>query len=129
MRNLVTGIGGIFLKAKDPQSLYAWYEEHLGMRQDAGAQAVPFAWKDAQTGEDAHTYLSLFKEDTKYFEPSTASVMINYRVSDMDALISELTSHGIKILGRQDEEYGRFAWIMDPEGNKVELWEPPKSKV
>ena len=77
---------------------------------------------------DAHTYLSLFKEDTKYFEPSTASVMINYRVSDMDALVSELTSRGIEILGRQDEDYGKFAWIMDPEGNKIELWEPPKKE-
>ena len=124
--NRVTGIGGIFIKAKDPKAMYEWYETHLGMRHDAGTQAVPFAWTDAQTGEGAHTYWSLFKDDSKYFEPSTASVMINYRVADMDAVVKALESEGIKILGRQDADYGRFAWIMDPEGNKIELWQPPK---
>jgi predicted enzyme related to lactoylglutathione lyase len=89
---------------------------------------VDFPWKDAETGEDAHTYWSLFKPDTKYMEPSTSSFMINYRVADMDAVVSALEAEGIKILGRQDDEYGRFAWIMDPEGNKIELWAPPKSR-
>ncbi len=128
MNNRVTGIGGIFIKAKDPKALYAWYEKNLGMRHDAGAQAVPFAWKDAVSGEDAHTYWSLFKDDTKYMEPSQAPFMINYRVADMDAIVSTLEAEGIKILGRQDEEYGRFAWLLDPEGNKIELWEPPRKK-
>ncbi len=122
----VTGIGGIFIKARDPKSLYAWYEKHLGMKYDAGVQSVAFPWKDAQTGEDAHTYWSLFNQETKYFDPSTADAMINYRVSDLGALLRALEAEGIHILGQQEEEYGRFAWIMDPEGNKIELWEPPK---
>jgi D-3-phosphoglycerate dehydrogenase len=125
MGKRVTGVGGIFFKAKDPKAMYAWYEKHLGMKHEP---VVDFPWKDAETGEDAHTYWSLFKPDTKYMEPSTSSFMINYRVADMDAVVSALEAEGIKILGRQDDEYGRFAWIMDPEGNKIELWAPPKSR-
>jgi D-3-phosphoglycerate dehydrogenase len=123
MGKRVTGVGGIFFKAKDPKAMYAWYEKHLGMKQEP---VVDFPWKDAETGEDAHTYWSLFKQDTKYMEPSSSSFMINYRVADMDAVVSALEAEGIKVLGRQDDEYGRFAWIMDPEGNKIELWAPPK---
>ncbi len=126
MTQRVTGIGGIFFKAKDPKAMYAWYEKHLGLNYVPEMQSVDFAWKDAQSGEEAHTYWSLFKSDTKYLEPSSSSFMINYRVLDMDAVVGALESEGVKILGRQDEEYGRFAWIMDPEGNKIELWAPPK---
>ena len=124
----VTGIGGIFFKAKDPKAMYAWYEKHLGMAKDAATHTVTFVSKDPQTGEEAHTYWSLFKQDTNYLEPSTSSFMINYRVADMDVVVSALEAEGVKILGRQDEDYGRFAWIMDPEGNKIELWAPAKSK-
>ncbi len=120
----VTGIGGVFFKAKDPKAMYAWYEKHLGLK--SGHGFVDFAWKDSETGEEAHTYWTLFKSDTKYLDPSTSPFMINYRVADMDAVVSALESEGVKILGRQDDEYGRFAWIMDPEGNKIELWAPPK---
>ena len=123
----VTGIGGIFIKAKDPKAMYAWYERHLGIKRDPAMQVVDFVSKDPQSGEEAHTYWTLFKQDTKYFEPSTASVMINYRVVDMDGVCAALESAGVKILGRQDEEYGRFAWVMDAEGNKIELWEPAKN--
>ena len=122
----VSGIGGIFFKAKDPNAMYAWYEKHLGMKQVPEAQSVDFVSKDSASGEEAHTYWSLFKQDTKYMEPSTSAFMINYRVSDMDALVKHLESEGIQILGREDVDYGRFAWIMDPEGNKIELFEPPK---
>ena len=122
----VTGIGGIFIKAKDPQAMYAWYQKHLGMEHMPDLHSVDFPWKDAGTGEDAHTYWSLFKENTDYFDPSKSAVMINYRVADMDAVVSALQAEGIEILGREDHEYGRFAWIMDPEGNKIELWQPPK---
>ncbi len=125
----VTGIGGIFIKAKDPQGMYAWYEKHLGVKYEPGIQSVDFPWKDAETGEEAHTYWSLFKENTDYFDPSKSAVMINYRVADMDAVVAALQAEGIEILGRQDEVYGRFAWIMDPEGNKIELWAPPKSSL
>ena len=123
----VTGIGGIFIKAKDPQVMYAWYQRHLGFAAFLPEHhSIDFPWKDAETGEEAHTYWSLFKENTDYFGPSKSAVMINYRVEDMDAVVSGLQSEGIEILGREDHDYGRFAWIMDPEGNKIELWEPPK---
>lgn len=125
MAKRVTGIGGIFFKAKDPKAMYAWYEKHLGF--ESGHGFVDFVSKDAETGEEAHTYWTLFKSDTKYLDPSTSPFMINYRVADMDATISALESEGVKILGRQDDEYGRFAWIMDPEGNKIELWAPAKN--
>ena len=122
----VTGIGGIFIKAKDPQAMYAWYLKHLGMKHMPDLHSVDFPWKDADTGEEAHTYWSLFQENTNYFDPSKSAVMINYRVADMEAVVSALQAEGIEILGREDYDYGRFAWIMDPEGNKIELWEPPK---
>jgi catechol 2,3-dioxygenase-like lactoylglutathione lyase family enzyme len=106
--------------------MYAWYEKHLGLKHDPGLQSVDFEWRDAESGAEAHTYWSLFKSDTKYLEPSSSPFMINYRVEDMDAVVRELESEGVKILGRQDEGYGKFAWIMDPEGNKIELYEPAK---
>lgn len=124
----VTGIGGIFFKAKDPKAMYAWYEKHLGLAKSPETHTVTFVANDPQTGEEAHTYWSLFKDDTKYLDPSTSPFMLNYRVAEMDALVAALESEGIQILGRQDDEYGRFAWIMDPEGNKIELFEPPKAK-
>ena len=123
----VTGIGGIFIKAKDPQSLYAWYQRHLWFTAfQPEHHSIDFPSKDAETGEEAHTYWSLFKQSSDYFDPSKSQVMINYRVEDMDAVVSGLQSEGIEILGREDHDYGRFAWLMDPEGNKIELWEPPK---
>lgn len=121
----VTGIGGIFFKARDPEALYAWYEKHLGLRRNAQAQAVVFEARD-ERGRVAQTIWSLFSSSTKYFEPSTAAFMLNYRVNDLDAVVAALREEGIEVLGREDYDYGRFAWIMDPEGNRIELWEPPK---
>jgi catechol 2,3-dioxygenase-like lactoylglutathione lyase family enzyme len=126
MDKRVTGIGGIFFKAKDPKAMYEWYAKHLGLNYQPEMQFVDFEWKDCQTGEEAHTYWSLFKNDTKYLDPSTSSFMINYRVADLDTAVCALESEGITILGRQADEYGKFAWILDPEGNKIELFEPPK---
>ncbi|MGI9102418.1 MAG: VOC family protein [Terriglobales bacterium] len=123
----VTGIGGIFIKSKDPKAMYAWYKKHLGMDYDDTTQSVDFPSKDAQTGEEAHTYWSLFPHFSTYMDPSKTGFMINYRVADLNAVLEALKREGIEILGRQDEEYGHFAWIMDPEGNKIELWEPPKT--
>jgi predicted enzyme related to lactoylglutathione lyase len=125
----VTGIGGIFMKANDPQAMYAWYEKHLSLKHMPDLQSVDFPWKDADSGEEAHTYWSLFKEGSNYFDPSKSAFMINYRVADMDAVIAALQSEGIEILGREDYDYGRFAWIVYPEGNKIELWQPPKSRL
>jgi hypothetical protein len=99
-----------------------------GTRSISGWRRTPkrirFTWKDPKTGEDGQTIWSLFKESSKYFDPSTSQVMINYRVADMDSLLKALESEGVKVLDRQDAEYGHFAWIMDPEGNKIELWQP-----
>jgi len=127
----VTGIGGIFFTAKDPEKLSAWYEKHLGMKPQPPAP-VQFHWRDAkdprQTGL---TVWAPFPADTKYFEPSQASFMLNYRVANLDALLEVLRREGVAVdPKREDYDYGRFGWIMDPEGNRIELWEPtPERKT
>jgi predicted enzyme related to lactoylglutathione lyase len=122
----VTGIGGVFFKADDPESMYQWYEKHLGIKREHGY--VAFKWRghtDAE--EDGVTTWSIFKRDSKYFDPSTSQMMVNYRVDDLDGLLEALKAEGVRIdPKREDADYGRFAWIFDPEGNKIELWEPPK---
>jgi predicted enzyme related to lactoylglutathione lyase len=124
----VTGIGGVFFKSPDPERLFAWYEKHLGLKRDpgSGGASVMFRWRDDQEGEGM-TVWSIFPEDTTYFQPSQASFMFNYRVADMDALLAVLQEEGVEIdPKREDAPYGRFAWIVDPDGNRIELWEPPK---
>ena len=121
----VTGIGGIFFKAKDPSALYAWYEKHLGIRQETEGFGVSFQWKDDHDGSGM-TIWSIFKAESKYFDPSPSPFMINFRVDNLDALMEALKSEGVEIDTKRDEaDYGKFAWIFDPEGNKIELWEPP----
>jgi len=115
----VTGLGGIFYKVADPAATQAWYKEMLGIGGDWGAN---FRWAD-ETGEDPFSLLSPFKESTDYMAPSTAAFMINLRVDDLDAMIADLETKGIAILGRQDEDYGNFAWILDCDGIKIELWQ------
>lgn len=116
----VTGIGGVFFKARDREALIAWYREHLGMDpSDHGS--VAFRWG----GENGTTVWSPFAHDTDYFNPSTAPFMINYRVDDLDGLLAKLRAAGVSVDDKVEEyEYGRFGWIMDPEGNRLELWEP-----
>jgi len=121
-----TGIGGIFLKSDDPSKLYAWYEKHLGIKADPQYGKM-FEWQ--QEGTPGGTVWSIFPRDTKYFDPSHAAFMVNYRVDNLDALLEELRAAGVWIdPKREDHDYGRFAWIMDPDGNRIELWEPPKSR-
>jgi predicted enzyme related to lactoylglutathione lyase len=124
----VTGIGGIFFKAQDQEKLYQWYEKHLGIKRDPDAQAATLHWREADDPQrPGMTVWALFGQDTKYFDPSRSSFMINYRVDDLDALLEALRQEGVEIdPKREDHDYGRFAWIMDPEGNRIELWEPPK---
>ena len=118
----VTGIGGVFLKAKDPQAMYAWYERHLGIRPDADGSGVSFQWKDDHDGAGM-TIWSIFKAESKYFD---GPLMINFRVDNLDALLEVLQAEGVHIDPKRDAaDYGKFAWIFDPEGNKIELWEPP----
>jgi len=121
----VTGIGGIFFKAHDPEALRAWYQRHLGIAlNDQGF--VVFAWTDAQTPDHpGTTVFSIFPSDSSYFAPSAAPFMINFRVANLDALLEQLRSEGVEVdEHREDSENGRFAWITDPEGNRIELWEP-----
>lgn len=123
----VTGIGGIFFKAKDPEALGAWYRDHLGFAPGPGG--VVFEWRDKERPEEiGQTVWAPFKEDTTYFAPSKAPFMLNLRVEDLDATLAALAAEGVTIDKREDSEYGRFAWIMDPEGNRLELWEPPREK-
>jgi predicted enzyme related to lactoylglutathione lyase len=123
----VTGIGGIFLKAKDPRILRAWYKKHLGIDVQAwGGTAFP--WADA-SGHPVAGKTAWVVGDGKDFAPSTASFMVNYRVSDLHALLATLRAEGCEVLdGTEESEFGKFGWVMDPEGNKVELWQPPEGQ-
>lgn len=122
----VTGIGGIFFKAKDAPALRAWYRKHLGIDVQAwGGTSFPWSGGDgrAPTGK---TVWSIGPEQSAQFQPGTASFMINYRVDDLRALVKALREDGCDVLETIDEsEYGTFAWVLDPEGNKLELWQPP----
>lgn len=125
----VTGIGGIFFKAKDPVALRAWYKAHLGIDvQEWGGTA--FAWSDdAGNAVKGTTVWSIGAADGDYFAPSTAPFMVNYRVADLAALLAALRAEGCNVLEKMDDsEYGKFGWVIDPEGNKVELWQPPEGQ-
>jgi catechol 2,3-dioxygenase-like lactoylglutathione lyase family enzyme len=113
----VTGLGGVFYKVEDTERTKRWYQEILGVGGEWGAM---FPWNDHA---DAYSLLSPFKASSDYFDPSSAGFMINLRVDDLDAMIEELKAKGIEVLGTQSEEYGKFAWILDCDGIKVELWE------
>ena len=124
--NRVTGIGGIFFKAKDPKAMQAWYKRHLGIDVQVWGGTV-FSWTDAD-GKPAggSTVWSIADADSDSFSPSAAPFMVNYRVADVRALLEALREEGCNVLDKfDDSEYGKFGWVIDPEGNKVELWEPP----
>lgn len=119
----VTGIGGIFLRSRDPEALAAWYRDQLGIPYDDGAATL--RWRE-NDGTDARTVWATFDRETPYCGPPEQQVMIAYRVDDLDALLAVLRARGVTIAPeRHNDEHGRFAWIVDPEGNRVELWEPP----
>ena len=122
----VTGIGGIFFLAKDPTALRAWYQRHLGIDVQAWGGAA-FDWTDDRGQPVAGTTAwSIGAADSDAFAPSAAPFMVNYRVADLRALVAALRAEGCQVLDRIDEsEYGIFGWVIDPEGNKVELWQPP----
>jgi catechol 2,3-dioxygenase-like lactoylglutathione lyase family enzyme len=119
----VNGIGGVFFKARDPKKLRAWYQDHLGINAKAGY--ANFDWREKDHPERlGRTVWTLFPTNSTYF---TAPLMINYRVAHLDRMLVQLRRDGVEVHKTQDFDYGRFAWITDPEGNRIELWEP-KSK-
>lgn len=117
----VLGIGGIFFKARDPKALKAWYRDNLGLPVDEHG-SVTFVTK---SDPGPCTLFEPFASDTTYFEPSKAPFMLNFRVRDLRAMLEQLRSAGATVDEKvQDESYGKFGWVMDPEGNRIELWEP-----
>lgn len=125
----VTGIGGIFFKTADPQATKDWYRKHLGI--DSGDYGMTFKWKECMSdNEEGCTVWSPFPSDTKYFNPSKQPFMINYRVENLEKLLTVLKEEGVTIVGEMEEfEYGKFGWILDLDGNKIELWEPVDEKL
>ena len=125
----IIGLGGVFIKTRDPKKMAAWYQEHLGISFN-GNSYIDFPFTDSQGAlTTGYNVLSFFKENSDYFAPSEKQVMLNLRVNDLFGLLEQLKKEGVELVGDPvDEEYGKFGWIMDPEGNKIELWEPPVSK-
>lgn len=121
----VTGIGGVFFKSRnDSATLAAWYQKHLGIPLESWGGAV-LRWPEDTANDGGLTVWNVAKKESQWFSPSDSSFMINYRVDDMEGLLAQLRAAGVEILkGPESHENGKFAWIMDPEGNKVELWEP-----
>lgn len=122
----VTGIGGVFFKARDPKALGAWYRDKLGIAVRSDGDFATFEWAEREDPERPGTTVwALFGSDSRYFAPSEASFMINYRVRDLDRMLAQLRGAGVTVEPKVVDEFnGRFAWVVDPEGNKIELWEP-----
>ena len=119
----VTGIGGVFFKARDPKKMAAWYRDHLGIQSKGGY--ADFAWREKDNPDrTGRTVWALFPTNTSYFGSSAAPMMINYRVANLERMLEQLRGAGVTVEKVKDEDYGRFAWITDPEGNRIELWEP-----
>ena len=115
---LITGFGGVFLRANDPKALYQWYEQHLGLVNSGGSYNFP-----APTAHP-HVVFALFKQDNTYFPPAQKA-MVNLQVDDLDAVLDRLIAEGVTVdPDRQSYDFGKFGWITDPEGNRVELWQP-----
>ncbi len=122
MKKRVTGLGGFFFKTKDPDKIKAWYAKHLGLNTDS--YGCTFWWKDNE-GKDCSTQWSPMKADTTYFKPSSSPFMMNFRVENLEELLKVLAQEGITVVGEMETyDYGKFGWILDPDGNKIELWEP-----
>jgi catechol 2,3-dioxygenase-like lactoylglutathione lyase family enzyme len=121
----VTGIGGVFFKAREPKALSEWYRDHLGVALMEGTEFAPFPWREREDPARVGTTVwALFPADTKHFAPGQA-VMVNYRVRDLDRMLAQLRAAGVQVEPKvMDDFNGKFAWATDPEGNKIELWEP-----
>jgi catechol 2,3-dioxygenase-like lactoylglutathione lyase family enzyme len=127
-RGRILGIGGVFFKSANRDQMREWYSKHLGLADKGQGAMLP--WREHDDPQKEHvTVWTVFPASTKYFDPSPAPFMINYIVDDMDALLDRLKQEGVKIdAKRMDESYGRFAWIYDLDGNKIELWQPLPAK-
>lgn len=122
MKNRVIGLGGFFFKSKDPEGIKQWYKERLGIPTDQ--YGWTFWWLD-EKGNKCSTQWSPFDQNTSYFAPSEKQFMMNFRVNNLLGLLEDLKKEGVQIVGEVEEyDYGKFGWILDPEGNKIELWEP-----
>ncbi len=127
----VIGLGGIFFKARDPEKLGEWYRKHLGLEVEewGGVSFQEGAGSELRPKRQSSIAWSPFEADTKYFAPSEKSFMINFRVHDLAAVLAVLRSEGIEVDEKMEEsEFGKFGWVMDPEGTRIELWEPPEVK-
>ena len=124
MKKRVTGLGGVFFKSPDVEALKQWYKDHLDI--DSGQHGAMFNWRHHDDpSREGNTVWSIFPEDTDYFKPGTREFMFNYRVENLEELIRVLKEEGVEVVGEIEEyPYGKFGWIMDPDGNKIELWEP-----
>ncbi|WP_340075803.1 VOC family protein [Leptobacterium sp. I13] len=129
MKKRVTGIGGFFFKSKDPKKLKNWYAKHLGLPVDQYGWS--FKWRDDENpDQQALTQWSPFEEETTYFQPSEKQFMMNFRVENLVELLNELKEEGVTVVGEIEEySYGKFGWVIDLEGNKIELWEPIDSEL
>jgi len=123
----VTGIGGVFFLARhDPKVLAAWYEANLGMKLESWGGAI-LRWTEDRAEDGGATVWHVAAPDSQWFSPSAASFMVNYRVDDLDGVLARLAENGVPIhKGPDVDTNGKFAWVIDPDGNKVELWEPKK---
>lgn len=120
----ITGIGGVFFKTQNPKELADWYKTYLGLELEAWGGSI-IKWQNDIANDKGLTVWSLAPSDTKWFEPGTSSFMINYRIDNMDEMLAQLKAGKIEIIqGPEYHENGAFAWILDPAGNKLELWEP-----
>lgn len=126
----VTGLGGIFFKSQNPIWLYEWYEKHLGIQRDDPSSAI-FHWRDPeQPKKKGMTVWSIFPSHTKYFGEGQQTFMLNYRVDDLNSVLKELRAEGVRVDPKVEEyEYGKFGWVYDPDGNRIELWEPPPERA
>ena len=122
----ITGIGGVFFKSRnDNAALATWYQKHLGLPLEASFGGAVLRWPDDKAEDGGLTVWHVAEKETQWFAPSDSPFMINYRVDNLEEMIAQLRAGGVEIIGGpESHENGRFAWVMDPEGNKVELWEP-----
>lgn len=123
----VIGIGGVFFKSPDPEALKKWYADNLGIPLDEGGY-TSFWWEKQVEQSKAFTVWSAFKDKTEYFNPSDRPFMVNFVVADLDGMLAQLRAAGAEVDDKvEDTDFGKFGWVMDPDGTRIELWQPPEN--